>query len=70
MVRTRNSKIKDTSQQIIQYLDPKPKTVAEIVALGYSRSTVKYYQKKLFNEKAYNRAIKKIQKLNKKAKAR
>ncbi len=51
----------------MQHLNPKPKTVAEIVALGYSRSTVKYYQKKLFNEDAYNKVIKKIQVLNKKA---
>lgn len=56
MAKNRDSKIKPTSKRIIVHLR-NGKSVGDIVRLGYSESTVKYYRRKLFNPESYNRFI-------------
>lgn len=66
MAKHRNSKIKQSSEIIIALLK-NGKTVAQIVAMGYPRGTVKYYNRKLFYPESYERHIKQIAKYNKDA---
>lgn len=65
MAKTRNSKIKPTSRQIIIFLTENKLSTGQIVKLGYSKSTVKYYRRKLFNPESYDRFIKLIGGYNK-----
>ncbi len=64
MAKTRTSKILPTSEQIIKLLK-KGKSIGEIVKLGYSESTIKYYRRKLFHKRSYNRFVKKVAGYNK-----
>lgn len=63
MAKTRNSKIKPTSEKIIKHLKNK-KSIKQIIKMGYPESTVKYYRRKLFNKEGYERFIKKIAEYN------
>lgn len=64
MAKTRTSKILPTSEQIIKLLQ-EGKSIGEIVNLGYSEGTVKYYRRKLFNPESYERFVKKVAGYNK-----
>lgn len=63
MAKNRNSKIKQSSQEIIEQLK-KGNTVSEVIAMGYPTSTVKYYRRKIFFKRSYNRFVKKIAEYN------
>lgn len=65
MAKTRNSKIKPTSRQIIIFLTENKLSIGQIVKLGYAESTVKYYRRKLFNPESYERFIKMVSEYNK-----
>lgn len=63
-VKKVNLKIKPTSKRIVRHLE-NGKSIGDIVRLGYSKSTVKYYRRKLFNPESYERFIKLVAGYNK-----
>lgn len=65
MAKNRNSKIKQSSREIISFLTHDKLSIGQIVKMGYAESTVKYYRRKLFNPKSYEKFVKTIGEYNK-----
>lgn len=65
MARTQDGDISDSSKQIIEFLHKKY-TTGQLVKLGYSESTVRYYKRKLFNPEKYQKVLKKARVNNRK----